>query len=242
MSTVDTSCRPWPSPEPPLSPCLDTAGLLSLFFYQFSLPSLLCYEQNFLFGPVSKTPRGMSIMSEWPSYYRPENHITTIFTGNALNITCKWVETTCGAYIKALLFSCLSDMFQLPGVQGPNFGLELAEKFLLDDIVGVFGPGRPFVENFLPESRVQLAELIVWCSWAQRGDTRGHPQFVRPECFFGVFLRHNNLNFLFWATRIRANNVLQRELYESSTEFAVFGQFLDPPGNHPRGAIFPTVD
>ena len=23
---------------------------------------------------------------------------------------------------------------------------------------------------------------------------------------------------------------------------AVFGHFLDPPGNHPRGAIFPTVD
>ena len=23
---------------------------------------------------------------------------------------------------------------------------------------------------------------------------------------------------------------------------ALFGHFLDPPGNHPRGAIFPTVD
>ena len=23
---------------------------------------------------------------------------------------------------------------------------------------------------------------------------------------------------------------------------AVFGHFLDPPGNHPHGAIFPTVD
>ena len=39
------------------SPCLDTADLLLLFFYHFSLPSSLCYEQRLLFLPVSKTPR-----------------------------------------------------------------------------------------------------------------------------------------------------------------------------------------
>ena len=44
--------------SPALSPCLDTANLLSLFFYQFSLASLLCHEQNYLFRPVCKTPLG----------------------------------------------------------------------------------------------------------------------------------------------------------------------------------------
>ena len=61
--------RPWPCPEPPLSLCLNTADLLSLFFYQFSLLSSLCFEQNLLFRPVSKTPGGgWPITSEWPSY------------------------------------------------------------------------------------------------------------------------------------------------------------------------------
>ena len=68
MSTVGTSRRPQPSPEPPLSSCLDAADLRSLFFCQFSLPSSFCYEQNFWFRPVFKTPRGVSIISEWPSY------------------------------------------------------------------------------------------------------------------------------------------------------------------------------
>ena len=39
----------------------------SLFLYQFSLPSSLCYEQNFLFRPVSKTPREVSINLDRPS-------------------------------------------------------------------------------------------------------------------------------------------------------------------------------
>ena len=58
------------SPEPFLSPCMDTADLFSLFLYQFSLPSSLCYEQIFSFRLVSKTPKGGggSIMSEWLSY------------------------------------------------------------------------------------------------------------------------------------------------------------------------------
>ena len=34
------------------------------------------------------------------------------------------------------------------------------------------------------------------------------------------------------------NNKVQNLLYC----LAVFGHFLDPPGNHSRGAIFPTVD
>ena len=38
--------------------CLDTADLLSLFLYQFSLSFSPCYEPNFLFRPVSKTSRG----------------------------------------------------------------------------------------------------------------------------------------------------------------------------------------
>ena len=58
MSTVGTSCRSKPSPDPPLPSCLETTDLLSLLFYQFSLPSSLCYDQNFLFRPVFKTPRG----------------------------------------------------------------------------------------------------------------------------------------------------------------------------------------
>ena len=45
MCTVGTRCWPAPNPEPPLSPCLDPANLLSLFFYQFNLSSSLCYEQ-----------------------------------------------------------------------------------------------------------------------------------------------------------------------------------------------------
>ena len=32
MRTVDTSCRPWPSLEPLLSPCLDTGAQLTYFF------------------------------------------------------------------------------------------------------------------------------------------------------------------------------------------------------------------
>ena len=68
MGTVGTSCRPWPSPEPLLSPCLDKADLPSLFFHQFSLPSSLCCEQNFSFRPVSKTPKKVSTISEWSSY------------------------------------------------------------------------------------------------------------------------------------------------------------------------------
>ena len=46
------------------SPALNHPGLPAgtqlaylLFFYQFSLPSLLCFEQNFLFRPVSKMPK-----------------------------------------------------------------------------------------------------------------------------------------------------------------------------------------
>ena len=68
LLAVGTSCRPKPSPEPPLSPCLDTADLLSFFFYQSSLPFSLCYEQNFLFRPLSTTLMGVSVISEWPSY------------------------------------------------------------------------------------------------------------------------------------------------------------------------------
>ena len=48
------ACDHSPSPEPPLSPCLDTADLLSLFFYQFNLPSSLCFEQNFYFAQCPK--------------------------------------------------------------------------------------------------------------------------------------------------------------------------------------------
>ena len=48
------------------SPVLNHSGLrawtltyfLSLSFCHFSLPSLLCHEQSFLFRPLSKTPRG----------------------------------------------------------------------------------------------------------------------------------------------------------------------------------------
>ena len=69
MGTIGTRCRPQLSPEPPLSSSLNIADLLSPFFPQFSLPFLLCYEQNFLFRPLSKTPKGwVSITWKWPSY------------------------------------------------------------------------------------------------------------------------------------------------------------------------------
>ena len=51
-----TLAKPWTVPPP--SPCLDTADLLSLFFYQFSLPSSFCHEKNFLFRPVCPKRHG----------------------------------------------------------------------------------------------------------------------------------------------------------------------------------------
>ena len=68
MSTVGICHWPQPIPEPPLSPCFDTADLLSLLFLpvQSSLFTLLWAE--FLSRPVSKTSREVSINSEWPSY------------------------------------------------------------------------------------------------------------------------------------------------------------------------------
>ena len=45
--------------------------------------------------------------------------------------------------------------------------------------------------------------------------------------------------------------IIQKKLHEKNIVInimfvlycpAVFGRVLDPPGNHPRGAIFPTVD
>ena len=49
---------------PPLSPCLSTTDLLSLFSYQFSLPSSLCYEQNFYFAQCPKRQEGYQLISE----------------------------------------------------------------------------------------------------------------------------------------------------------------------------------
>ena len=87
MSAVGISCRPQPSPEPALSPCLDIDDLFSHFFSQFSLPFSLFYEQNFLFRPVSKTPRGVSVIPE-PVNFKPLP--LSIFENSYWNERNKW--------------------------------------------------------------------------------------------------------------------------------------------------------
>ena len=59
MSTVGASYQPQPSPEPLLSPCLDTADLLSLFFLpvQSSLFTLL-WEEFFISSSVQNAKGG----------------------------------------------------------------------------------------------------------------------------------------------------------------------------------------
>ena len=61
---LSTIAQPWTAPDSLLGHSWPTFSLL----YQFSLPSLFFYEQNFLVRLVSKTPSEVSIISEWPSY------------------------------------------------------------------------------------------------------------------------------------------------------------------------------
>ena len=68
MGTVGTSCWPEPSPLPPLSPCLDTADLLSLFFHQFSLFLFTLLWAEFFISPSVQSTKGVSVISEWPSF------------------------------------------------------------------------------------------------------------------------------------------------------------------------------
>ena len=72
------------------------------FFYQFSLPSSLCHEQNFLFRPVSKTPR----VSEWLSYNVDRTHAWLKCNG-VRKINCR-LDSTADAISRCMAKSRLT--------------------------------------------------------------------------------------------------------------------------------------